>query len=132
MLQNIGAICANAVGKILLAIIVYFVGKFIIKKLLGLAEKAKGLEKLDPNIRSFTLSAVKWALYVILIVSIIAILGVPMASVVAVLGAAGAAIGGHHAGHFQALQDRRLCGDRRRLRRGEGDQPLLHRAEHPG
>jgi len=92
MLQNIGAICANAVGKILLAIIVYFVGKFIIKKLLGLAEKAKGLEKLDPNIRSFTLSAVKWALYVILIVSIIAILGVPMASVVAVLGAAGAAI----------------------------------------
>ena len=90
MLQNIGAICANAVGKILLAIIVYFVGKFIIKKLLGLAEKAKGLEKLDPNIRSFTLSAVKWALYVILIVSIIAILGVPMASVVAVLGAAGA------------------------------------------
>ena len=92
MWENLGALCTTVVGKILLAIIVYFVGKFIIKKLLGLAEKAKGLEKLDPNIRSFTLSAVKWALYVILIVSIIAILGVPMASVVAVLGAAGAAI----------------------------------------
>ena len=92
MLQNIGAICANAVGKILLAIIVYFVGKFIIKKLLGLAEKAKGLEKMDPSVRTFALNGIKWLLYVILVVSIVAILGVPMASVIAVLGAAGAAI----------------------------------------
>ena len=34
----------------------------------------------------------KWLLYVILIVSIVAILGVPMASVITVLGTAGAAI----------------------------------------
>ena len=92
MWENLGALCTTVVGKILLAVIVYLVGRFIIGKLVGLVEKAKGLAKLDANVRSFTLSAVKWALYVILIVSIIAILGVPMASVVAVLGAAGAAI----------------------------------------
>ena len=92
MWENLGALCTTVVGKLLLAVIVYLVGRFIIGKLVGLVEKAKGLAKLDANVRSFTLSAVKWALYVILIVSIIAILGVPMASVVAVLGAAGAAI----------------------------------------
>lgn len=92
MLENIGRLCTTVVGKILLALVVYLVGRFIINKLTGLVRKSKGLEKLDPNVRSFTLSAVKWGLYILLIVSIVAILGVPMASVVAILGAAGAAI----------------------------------------
>ena len=92
MLENIGRLCTTVVGKILLALIVYLVGRFIINKLTGLVQKSKGLEKLDPNVRSFALSAVKWGLYILLIVSIVAILGVPMASVVAILGAAGAAI----------------------------------------
>ena len=84
--------CTSIVGKVLLALVVWFVGKFAIKKILGLLDKIKGLDKIEPNTRTFINSAVKWLLYVILIVSIVSILGVPMASVITVLGTAGAAV----------------------------------------
>ena len=84
--------CTSIVGKVLLALVVWFVGKFAIKKILGLMDKIKGLNKIEPNTRTFINSAVKWLLYVILIVSIVSILGVPMASVITVLGTAGAAV----------------------------------------
>ena len=85
-------LCTTVVGKVLLAIVVWFVGKFIVNKVLGLVGKIKVLDKIEPNTRTFVLSALKWLLYVILVVSIVAILGVPMASVITVLGTAGAAI----------------------------------------
>ena len=84
--------CTSIVGKVLMALVVWFVGKFAIKKILGLMDKIKGLDKIEPNTRTFINSAVKWLLYVILIVSIVSILGVPMASVITVLGTAGAAV----------------------------------------
>ena len=85
-------LCTTVVGKVLLAIVVWFVGKFIVSKIMGLVGKIKVLEKVEPNTRTFVLSDLKWLLYVILVVSIVAILGVPMASVITVLGTAGAAI----------------------------------------
>ena len=91
-MEAIGALCTTIVGKILLAILVYLVGKFIIGKILNVARKIKGIEALDPNVRTFTVSAIKWTLYVMLVVAIVSILGVPMASVITVLGTAGAAV----------------------------------------
>ena len=91
-MEMLANLCTTIVGKILLSLIVWFVGKFIVKKIVGLMTKIPGLDKIDPNTRTFILSALKWLLYVILIVSIVAILGVPMASVITVLGTAGAAI----------------------------------------
>ena len=91
-MEAITNLCTTVVGKVLLAIVVWFVGKFIVNKLLGLVGKIKVLDKIEPNTRSFVLSALKWLLYIILVVSIVAILGVPMASVITVLGTAGAAI----------------------------------------
>ncbi len=85
-------LCTTVVGKVLLAIVVWFVGKFIVGKIMQLVAKIKVLDKIEPNTRTFVLSALKWLLYVILVVSIVAILGVPMASVITVLGTAGAAI----------------------------------------
>ena len=86
------SLCTTVVGKVLLALVVWFAGKFIIKKVVALVSKIKGLEVIEPNTRTFVISAVKWLLYVVLVVSIVAILGVPMASVITVLGTAGAAI----------------------------------------
>ena len=91
-MQMITELCTTIVGKVLLALVVWFVGKAIIRKLLSLVEKIKALEKIEPNTRTFVVSAVRWMLYVVLVVSIVAILGVPMASVITVLGTAGAAI----------------------------------------
>jgi len=91
-MESLANLCTTVVGKVLLAIVVWFVGKFIVNKILGLVGKIKVLDKIEPNTRTFVLSALKWLLYVILVVSIVAILGVPMASVITVLGTAGAAI----------------------------------------
>ncbi|MBO5639084.1 MAG: mechanosensitive ion channel family protein [Oscillospiraceae bacterium] len=85
-------LCTTVVGKVLLAIVVWFIGKFIVGKIMQLVGKIKVLDKIEPNTRTFVLSALKWLLYIILVVSIVAILGVPMASVITVLGTAGAAI----------------------------------------
>ena len=92
IMETIAALCTTIVGKLLLALVVYLIGKFIIGKILNVARKIKGIEALDPNVRTFTVSAIKWTLYVLLIVAIVSILGVPMASVITVLGTAGAAV----------------------------------------
>lgn len=91
-MQMLTDLCTTIVGKVLLTLVVWIVGKFLIKKVMGLVEKIKALDKIEPNTRTFVVSAIKWLLYVLLIVSIVAILGVPMASVITVLGTAGAAI----------------------------------------
>ncbi len=85
--------CAVIVPKLLGALIVFIVGKFLIGKVMGILDKNRGMAKLDGAVRSFSMSAIKGALYVILVVTIINIMGVPMASVVAVIASAGVAVG---------------------------------------
>lgn len=85
---------ATAVGgKIILALVVLIVGSALIKKVVKLVAKSKGLGKVEGTVQTFVMSFVRIGLYVILVISIIGILGVPMASVVAVLASAGVAVG---------------------------------------
>ncbi|MDD5944424.1 MAG: mechanosensitive ion channel [Clostridia bacterium] len=84
---------ASAGGKILFALIVFIIGKLLIKMVLNMLSKNKFFNKADGAVKTFTLSFVKIGLYVILVISIIGILGVPMASIVAVLASAGVAVG---------------------------------------
>ena len=83
----------EAGGKLILALIVFIVGRLIIKKLVSVFDKARFTQKMDPTARGFFSNFIRIGLYVILIISIIGILGVPMASVVAVLASCGVAIG---------------------------------------
>ena len=92
-IPNLVSMATAVGGKILLALVVFIVGSFIIKWLLKLLRKSKALARLDSSVKSFALSFLKILLYVVLVVSIIGILGVPMASVVTVLASAGVAIG---------------------------------------
>ena len=91
-MENIAAVCTTVVGRILLALVVFFVGRWIIKKIVGLAGKAGRLQKTDPTVTKFAVNALKWVLYVVLVMAIVGILGIPMASIATVIGAAGAAI----------------------------------------
>ena len=86
-------ILTAAGSKIILALIVLIIGRIIIGRILSIVSKSKAVKKLDPYVRTFVNSFVKILLYVILIVSIISILGVPMASVITVLASAGVAVG---------------------------------------
>ena len=85
--------CMTIVPKLLGALIVFLVGKILIGKAIDILNKNHTIAKLDGSVRSFSLSAIKAALYVILFVTIINIMGVPMASVVAVIASAGVAVG---------------------------------------
>ncbi len=86
-------ILTTAGSKLVLALLIFIIGRIIIGKLLSVLQKGKGFEKLDPTVRSFALNFAKTALYVVLVVSIIGVLGVPMASVITVLASAGVAVG---------------------------------------
>lgn len=83
----------EAGSKILLALVVFLIGKIVIGRVLKLVERGRLVSRMDPTVHSFMNNFVKIGLYVILVVSIIGILGVPMASIVTVLASAGVAVG---------------------------------------
>jgi len=89
----IGDILIEALAKIILALLVWFIGKWIVNKLLKILENLKAFQRQDETLRKFLLNGAKIALYVILLISIIGILGIPMASIITVLASAGLAIG---------------------------------------
>jgi len=85
---------AMAIGlKLLMAIIVYIVGSFIIKSLIKALGKMRSFKSIDPTAAEYITTFIKAALYVVLLVSIVALLGVPMSSVIAAIASAGLAIG---------------------------------------
>ena len=86
-------IATTAGSKLILALLVWIIGSIIVKKLVNMITGLKAIQNLDPTARSFISNFVKIALYVVLVLSIISVLGVPMASVVAVLASCGVAIG---------------------------------------
>ena len=79
--------------KLVLAVIIYLIGSFIIRKIIKGMGKMKSLQSIDQTAAGYIRTFVKAALYVILVVSIIALLGVPMSSVIAAIASVGVAIG---------------------------------------
>ena len=86
-------IITAAAGKLLFALIAYLIGRAIVDSIVKAVGKLKAMDKVEPTARSFILSFVRIGLYVVLLVTIIGILGVPMASVVAILASAGVTVG---------------------------------------
>lgn len=85
---------AKDVGlKLLAAALTYVIGSLFIKFVLKIFPNGKKFEKMDQTVKSFLNSFVSIGLWVILIVCIVAILGVPMASVIAAIASCGVAIG---------------------------------------
>ena len=80
-------------GKILLAIAVTVVGLLLVKLLGKLAAKAIDKTKFDDRVKVIIVKVVKLLLYLILVIGIIEILGVPMTSVVALIASGGLAVG---------------------------------------
>ena len=79
--------------KLLIAIVVFYVGKFIIRKLYNMVYSLLINRKVDASLTTFVLSLVRMVLYFILIISIVGILGIETTSFVALFASAGVAIG---------------------------------------
>lgn len=76
-----------------IAITVFYVGKFIIKKLYKLVQKILLRRHVDQSLTTFTLSFVKIVLYFILLIIVIGIIGIETSSFLALFASAGVAIG---------------------------------------
>lgn len=79
--------------KLLLALIVLFLGLWVIKFFINMMSNALKLREVDETLRKFLTNLLGWILKVVLLISVISMLGVETTSFIAILGAAGLAIG---------------------------------------
>lgn len=80
-------------AKLVLAIIVFYIGKFIIKKLYNISKAIMIKQKIDRSLTTFILSLLRIVLLFILIVIVISILGIETSSFIAIFASAGIAVG---------------------------------------
>jgi len=79
--------------KMILGLLVLFIGLRVLKFLSGLLEKVFEKQKLDVTLRPFLINLIGWTLKAMLFISVASMFGVETTSFVALIGAAGLAIG---------------------------------------
>ena len=93
LIQRISEKGVDLLLQVLLAIVIWTVGSYLIKTLKKIIIKSMEKKGVDPSLKSFLGSLITAALYVMLVIITISTIGVQTSSLVAVLGAAGLAIG---------------------------------------
>ncbi len=79
--------------KVLGAILIFIIGSWIIRKIMGFIRKGMAKSKYDESLQRFLLNLISWALKVVLILVVIGQLGVNVTTFAAVIAAAGLAVG---------------------------------------
>ena len=79
--------------KLLIAALVFYFGKFLIRKLFEVTRRIMMANEVDASLMTFVLSLIRIVLYFILIVTIVGILGIETSSFLALFASAGVAIG---------------------------------------
>ena len=93
VLKDLTALIVPVAKDLLAAILVFFIGFKVVNVISKRIRSGKLLKNIDPSAASFIASFLSISLKIIIIVTIVAILGVPMSSVVALVASAGVAIG---------------------------------------
>ena len=101
LIEKLIDLSVTAGKHILAAIIIYVVGRFLIKVINSLLAKMLAKRNIDVSVQSFLRSMVHILLTVLLIVSIIGALGVNTTSFAALLASAGVAVGMALSGNLQ-------------------------------
>ena len=78
--------------KILFAVLLFIVGKYIIRAVRRLTAKAFARSNADTGVSQFTDSIIKYGLYTVLVILVITSFGVNLSSITAILAAAGVAV----------------------------------------
>lgn len=79
--------------KVVIAVIVFYIGKFLINKLYKITKAIMVRRKVELSLATFILSLLKITLLFLLIVIVIGILGIETSSFIAIFASAGVAIG---------------------------------------
>ena len=85
--------CVSFAIHLAVAILVFYIGRFIIKRMYRFVGTLLLRRRADPSLTTFILSTVKIILYFILIITVIGILGIETSSFLALFASAGVAIG---------------------------------------
>ncbi|OUQ52517.1 mechanosensitive ion channel family protein [Lachnoclostridium sp. An118] len=78
--------------KILFAVLLFIVGKYIIRAVRRLTAKAFARSNADTGVSQFTDSIIKYGLYTVLVILVVTSFGVNLSSITAILAAAGVAV----------------------------------------
>ena len=81
------------VPKIIIAIIIWFIGVWIIKILIHGFDRMLDKRSIDPSLKPFVKGLISVLLKVLLVISVLGTIGIQMTSFVAIIGAVGLAIG---------------------------------------
>lgn len=79
--------------KVIGAILVYLIGSWVVRRLVGALRKVMNRSKYDESLQRFLLNLISWALRVVLVLVVISQLGVNVTTFAAVIAAAGLAVG---------------------------------------
>lgn len=79
--------------KLLYSVLILVVGRYIVKAIIKLFLRSKLAENLNEAAVGFTKSALSFVLNIVLLLTVAAVLGVPMTSIIALLSSAALAIG---------------------------------------
>tara|TARA_B100000446_G_scaffold134938_1_gene127163 strand:+ start:899 stop:1702 length:804 start_codon:yes stop_codon:yes gene_type:complete len=91
--EELSALAINYGVKLVMAIVVYVIGKWLANVVANALEKGMSAKSVDATVARFTRNIVYYALFAMVIVAALGQLGVQTASFVAIVGAAGLAIG---------------------------------------
>lgn len=79
--------------RVLAAVLVFYVGKFVINKLHKMLHTVMDKKKVEPSLTTFLLSMLRVTLLFLLVITVVAILGIETSSFIAIFASAGVAIG---------------------------------------
>ena len=83
----------SGIWKIVFALLIWFIGKKLISLSLKLLKKVFDRGSIDVGVVNFTMSIIKFALYAVLILMVIDVLGIQTTSLITVFGSAALAVG---------------------------------------
>lgn len=79
--------------KIVAALVIYYIGRWIIRRMMRFLDRVYVRRDVDMSLRSFLSGIVKVILYIVVVLIIIQVLGINTTSIVAMLASAGLAVG---------------------------------------
>ncbi len=92
-IQSLSGYAVTFCKNVIVALIIYFVGKWIITKVVTLVEKLLTKRNVEASLKGFLKSLTNVGLWLLLIIAIISVLGIETSSFVALFAGAGMAIG---------------------------------------
>ncbi len=93
ILNDLAGLVVPLAKDLVAAILVFLIGFKVINFFVKKIKNGKILKNMDPSVAGFIASFASVSLKILVIVSVIAILGVPMSSIVALVASAGVAVG---------------------------------------